>query len=62
MAVGGLPAVRNASESLNSCLWQLISPVLIFTKHFYLNFVYNTFLRGFQNNADVSNFDVFKRK
>jgi hypothetical protein len=26
---------------------------------FYHNFVYNTFLRALQNNADVSNFDVF---
>ncbi len=43
------------SKFLDSCLSQISNPFLTLTKHFKQNFVYNTVLRAFENNADVSN-------
>ena len=41
-------------KCLNSCSYQVRSPVLTLTKNFKLNFVYNSVLKAFENNADVS--------
>jgi hypothetical protein len=46
---------------LNSCLYQVRSPVLTLIKNFLLNFVHNTVLKAFENNADVSTFIFLRR-